>query len=383
MKKAALVIAAVTAILAVVVAAMYFFSPVETIDLGGADSPYPYTCELKHQKLHVHITGDSPVGYGWTAETDTGSALSVKQTKQTAQQADFVLTPKESGIAKVTFVLERSAELPERIFEIDCTFLLGSGGTIESAESTFLELPGLVSGEGEGFSYCIAQMNPYTLRIRVSGDGVWHCERVGVGAEMNGSSQKECVLTDSDGEDGYELLVIAANSEGDGTLYIDSNDGKHIELAYHCTDMGAISLTGHQLGTGGTSVHKDAFEELYGTIGKRLEPLLGEVVQSQGRWCSLADGVTRFPIGVTEFAYDGVLWKLYTSWGAMEADFVGDVTPAGQVAAAEITVNVYEDDSGVRSVWKADSLNYMLESAQTDRTLCEDLTTAILTALFG
>ena len=382
MKKLTLVLTAVGAILAVAIAALYLFSPGEAIDLGGADSPYPYSCELKHNKLHLRITGEFPEGYTWTAETDSSDVLSVKEKKQTANKADFTLTPQDSGIAKVTFTLEKAAELPDRVFQIDCTFLLGSDGAVEEAGSAYRELPGLVSGEGKGFTYGVAQLNPYTLLLRVNGDGAWSCERVGAGAELNGSTRKECALT-NDGQAARELTVVAGNTEGDGTLYIDGDGGKHIELTYHCTDMGAISLTGHQLGNGDASVRMDAFEKQYGDVGDRLTPLLGEVAQSQGRWCSLADGVTKFPVGVIEFAYDGTLWKLYTSWSATEADFIGDATAAGQVAAAEITANSYADDTGTRSVWQAEGLNYMLESAEATRAQCEELTAEILTTLFG
>ena len=385
MKKLALVLAAAAVILAVVMTALYFFSPGEAIDVGGADSPYPYSCELKHQKLYFHITGDFPEGYRWAAETDSSDVLSVKGKKQTANKADFVLTPQGNGVSKVSFTLEQAAELPDRIFEIDCTFLFGSDGTLDSSESVYLELPGLTGGEGDGFTYNVAQLNPYTLLLSVNGDGAWKCKREGVGAEVNGSTKKECMLTDSaDGQSVHELTVVAANNEGDGTLYIDGEGGKYIELTYHCTDMGEISLTGHQLGNAERPVSvSDAFDNQYGDIGRRLEYLLGEVGQSVDRWCSRADGVTKFPVGVLEFEHDGVSWKLRTSWGATEADFVGEQTPVGQTAAAEITANIYEDDAGTHSVWQAEGLNYMLESAEADRAQCEELTAAILTALFG
>ena len=380
MKKLAPVLAAVAAILAVVIAALYFFSPGEVINVGGAESPYPYSCEMKHQKLRFHITGDFPEGYMWTAESDNEFVLRVQGKVSSEDKVDFTLVPKGNGLSKVTFTLEKEGDLPDRIFQINCGFLIDSDGRVEEAGSTWQELPGTVGGEGDGFSYNVAQLNAGALQIFVSGDGEWTCERVGVRAGLNGLPQKECLLLGANEEETlHEVTVTAAGYEGDGTLYIDSDDGKHIELAYRCTGEGALSLTGHKLGNGERPVSEsDVFEEQYG-VTEQLDFLLGE--ESVGTWCSRADNETEFPVGVIAFEYLGD-WKLYLSREATEADFVGEATAAKRITAGgRVTANIYEDDAGMRSVWQAGELNCMLECAEKDRTLCEGLTTLIMSSM--
>ena len=380
MKKLTLVITAAVAILAVVVAALYLFLPGEAIDLGGADSPYPYSCEVKHQKPRVHITGDFPEGYTWTAETDNSDVLTVQGKIYSENEVTFTLVPKSNGVAGVTFTLEKEGDLPDRIFQINCGFLIGADGVVEQAGSSWQELPKAVGGEGDGFSYSIAQLNAGALQVSVSGDGEWTCERVGTRAGLNGLPQKECLLTGANEEETlHAVTVTGATYEGDGTLYIDSDGDKHIELAYHCTGEGAISLTGHKIGKGERPASEsDVFEEQYG-ITEQLAFLLGE--ESVDTWCSRADNETEFSVGVFAFEYLGD-WKLYLSREATEADFVGEAEAAKRITAGgRVTANIYEDDAGIRSVWQAGELNCMLECAEKDWTLCEGLTTLIMSSM--
>ena len=376
----ALGLVAVAAILALVVMARILPAPKEVAELSGADSPYPYHCEERFKRLHFHITGDFPEGYRWTAGSSDWNALYVREFKQTENEAHFILTPRGSGLAGAAFSLEREGEVPDCVFQINCAFLLGEKRAVEDAKASWQELPGAVSGAGEGFTYSVSQTEAYQLEIAVRGEGEWYCQRVGTGAELNGSLEKERMLltNEADGQTVHTLTVVATNNEGDGTLYLDSDAGGHIELTYHCTDKGAISLTEHRLGDGDLSVRKDGFEKAYGEVAERLEYLQGE--QSVIRWRSRADGKTEHPAGVIAF-HGFSTWTLYVSKEAGKADFVGEAEPIGGFTAAGLVANYYEDETGVRSTWTANGLNYMLESPEGDRAECRVWTEDIMAVL--
>ena len=377
----ALGLVAVVAILALVVMARILPAPKEVAELSGADSPYPYSCEMRFKRLHFRIKGDFPEGYRWTAGSSDWNALYVREFKQTENEAHFIITPRSSGLAGVAFMLEREGELPDRIFQINCSFLLGEKREVEDAKASWQELPGAVSGAGEGFTYTVAQSESYALEIAVSGAGTWYCERVGTGAELNGSLQKECMLLSNETEEGktvHTLTVVATNNEGDGTLYLDSDAGGHIELTYHCTDMGKIALTEHRLGDGDESVRKNEFETFYAEVAERLDYLRGE--QSVIWWRSRADEKTEHPAGVIRF-YTLCTWTLYVSKEATEADFVGAAESAGGFTAGGLISRYYEDETGVRSVWRANGLNYMLESPDADRAACRAMSEDLMAVL--
>ena len=381
MKKLLLALAAAAVLLAAVFAVLYFRSPAEAIELGGENAPYPFTCEHRKRNLLLHITGEFPEGYRWTAQTESGDVLSVKTLRQTGENADFWLRQRANGLGRVTFTLEKEAALPDRIFAITCTFLLRNGGTVESAESTFLELPGLDSGTGEDFDYHVSQLNPYTLLLSVSGEGEWRCERVGVACELNGSTGKTCALTDS-GASVHELTVVAGNRAGKGTLYVDGSSGTSIELHYQCNTLGEISLTGHELGSGDPSVRLDVFEEQYGDIGDRLEFIFGEGEQFTDRRRSMTDSSNVFPIGVIEFNRSG-MWKVTVTYSASEEDLMGSVKPVSEATGAGLTANIYEDASGLHSVWEAEGMTFLMDFSEPDRVTCEKMTAIILETLFG
>lgn len=381
MKKTCLTLAMVAVALTCMLLAIYFLAPGEKIDSGDGTSPYPYSYEIRGEKVKVIITGEFPEGCKWISET-ADDVLTVKAGRQTAKKATFTLKPQRAGNTSVSFILHQPGDLPDLRFKILSSFLVTDKLDVFVTGSSHQELQGLVGAEAETFSYRIAALSAEEQLVRIYHDPAqtWTYEQVGDKlAVNNGSSVGGAMMRAEDGT--YSDLSIVRSKTGVGTLYLSSDAGENVELKYN-VGSGAISLTEHRImGENDVRAEADtAYEDSYGEESQVIGFVLGESDGKVMRWLSRDDNLTTFNVGVSEYELSDN-WTVCISRLADEADFAGHEEPVLQVTEGEASANLYAGDFGVRSVWRAGGKTYLLESADASQETAEILTRELMRAL--
>ena len=382
MKKIWIIIGIAAAVLLCLLGALYLFSGGGRIS-GDETALYPYTYEQGNGKLKVRITGEFPKGYRWTAETQSDAA-EIKEGNQTGKRAIFTLTARAQGGMRVSFILQKPGDLPDRIYEIDCSFFVTDGMTFVIEESSHGELPGLAGGDGRDFSYRVAQESDGELLVRVTHGAAqtWSFEKVGDSVRLNGSSIAAGALLRAEDGSFSELSVTGVKS-GAATVYLSNDAGDCIELKFNTGSTGATSLLSYRvMGEDDVRETEDtAFAERYGDVSALIDSVMGD---SDGRvqlWLSRDDNLTTFNVGVYEYESPIVTWLLCFSVIAEEADFAGHEAPVKQVTTETASANLYTGDYGVRCVWRVGGKTYLLESANGGPETAEQIAVSLMEAL--
>ena len=384
MKKLWIIIGIAAAVLVCLLGALFLFSKGDKIDSGDGTSLYPYFYEVRSRNLKVHITGEFPKGCKWTAETDSAAAA-VKPGRQTAKHAVFTLTAQQQGGESVSFILNKSGDLPDRRYELNCRFFITDELTFVIEESSHKELAGLAGEDGENFSYRVANLSDSELYVRVTHDPAqnWRFERVNGTVLLNDlSAGSGKLLRAENGK--YSDLRVAGSRAGVSTVYLSNDTGACVELSFSTGSSGVTSLLSYRiLGENDARITADtAFADNFGDVSGLIESVPGGSTGKVERWLSRDDNVTTFTVGVIEYEMaDTASWMLCISPIADEADFAGHTEPTVQVTAGDASANLYAGDFGVRCVWRIGGNTYLLESADGTPELAELLASDLMKAL--
>lgn len=354
MKKSWIIAAAAVLLVVVLLVVVLILTSGKSWDSGDEDSLYAYSFKEKSDGLQITIEGDVPEGFLWRAESNDISIVSVEETDQDDDEAEFMMRPIRYGGATVNFRLMRDSENAELcMYELQVNLNVDLEQNITVVENGHNEV--------NQTSVFVPEVN---CAMTTGTDGVLTMtfeDRFWNAQELN-TAVLDIVHNENQ-------IRFAGADMGKATVYVQgAAAGKQLQVELEVDAKLAVTYVSHTV-----SDYKDPrdseditlFRQFYGDVSLPVDAVLEDLSLSTME--SLAGGGKNV-VGTIKFHYRDQDLVFQVSSTAGLADLFGadmkSAQPERQVQQGEITANIYSTSSGAVLAWTDSEGRYSYVSGE-------------------
>lgn len=222
MKRPILIAAAAAALTAIVVLCIVLGGRNRTVLQGGEEGAYPYTLNVKGNKLKLTVNGETPEGYSWKPQTSLLDTVELGTPEVSKGKTVLTATAKQDGAETLVLVLKKDGALPDILYKIDLS-LQTEDNALRVQHHSFAPVESAVrGGEESGYPYSLNydSRGKLYLGLTVKDGESWQYDQLAQGltvvdvVEKPGSDARQVFLIGGYGAD--ESCDISFTNEAAG-----------------------------------------------------------------------------------------------------------------------------------------------------------------------